>query len=210
MKSAISRKRQRNHKRKKKDEEDDIEVEQKKKSTKTSNFDAKKKKSKKSKRSREKEEQEDIVDWPPYVRLKEGRSRKRLVRDIKVEDFSLSVPGQVLIEKASLTLVEGQTYGIIGRNGIGKSVLLKELAHREVPFDKIPDYIRILYVEQEIVGNDQTPLESVLKADDEREWLLDQEKILLKEERDEELLQEKKAKEREARAKQRKKNKKTS
>eukprot|EP01100_Stratorugosa_tubuloviscum_P001706 TRINITY_DN1386_c2_g1_i5.p1 TRINITY_DN1386_c2_g1~~TRINITY_DN1386_c2_g1_i5.p1 ORF type:complete len:521 (-),score=258.43 TRINITY_DN1386_c2_g1_i5:56-1618(-) len=43
-------------------------------------------------------------------------------------------------------------------------------------------YIRILYVEQEIVGDETTPLENVLRADQERDWLLSEQKRL--EERD--------------------------
>jgi ATP-binding cassette, subfamily F, member 3 len=48
---------------------------------------------------------------------------------------------------ASLTLAHGRRYGIIGRNGVGKSTLLRHIAMREVP---IPSHITILFVEQEV------------------------------------------------------------
>ena len=48
---------------------------------------------------------------------------------------------------ASLTLAHGRRYGIIGRNGVGKSTLLRHIAMREVP---IPAHITILFVEQEV------------------------------------------------------------
>src|SRR3989338_5463832 len=63
-------------------------------------------------------------------------------------------------------------YGMVGRNWTGKSVLLKTVAHREPPFDAIPKHIRIVYVEQEIEGDDRPPLQTVLESNKEREWLL--------------------------------------
>jgi len=61
------------------------------------------------------------------------------------------------------------------RNGVGKSTLLRHIALREVP---IPAHITILFVEQEIIGDDTTALDSVLKADVWRDHLLQQEKQL--------------------------------
>lgn len=66
-------------------------------------------------------------------------------------------------------------YGLVGKNGIGKSTLLRAIAKREL---QVPDHIRILHVEQEIAGDDKTALESVLEADIERESLLEEEKTL--------------------------------
>lgn len=48
---------------------------------------------------------------------------------------------------ASLTLAYGRRYGLIGRNGVGKSTLLRHIALREVP---VPAHITILFVEQEV------------------------------------------------------------
>lgn len=177
---------------KKKQEEEEEYVEEEydedytpKKSKKGKKVEEKPKKGKKSKNQKDEEDdEEDIIDWPSFVRLKESKLKKKYIRDVKADDFTLGVPGQILITSASLTLVEGQRYGIVGRNGIGKSVLMRTIAHRIEPFDKIPDYIRILYVEQEISGDDLTPLESVLSADVERIWLLEQEKILTQEEKE--------------------------
>ncbi|KAH9992513.1 P-loop containing nucleoside triphosphate hydrolase protein [Russula compacta] len=76
------------------------------------------------------------------------------------------------VSGASLTLAYGRRYGIIGRNGVGKSTLLRHIAMREVP---IPSHITILFVEQEIVGDDTTALNSVLKADVWRDHLLAEE-----------------------------------
>ena len=48
-----------------------------------------------------------------------------------------------------MTLAHGRRYGLIGRNGVGKSTLLRHIAMREVP---IPSHITILFVEQEVSG----------------------------------------------------------
>lgn len=60
--------------------------------------------------------------------------------------------------------------------------------NREYPFNNIPGSHTILMVEQEIVDDDDPPLICVLKADKEREWLLETEKRLLNNENDELLI----------------------
>jgi ATP-binding cassette subfamily F protein 2 len=59
-------------------------------------------------------------------------------RDIKVGSFSLSLYGRMLVEDTSLELNAGQRYGLLGRNGCGKSSLLQCIANREIP---LPDHI---------------------------------------------------------------------
>ncbi|KAJ7226100.1 P-loop containing nucleoside triphosphate hydrolase protein [Mycena pura] len=66
-------------------------------------------------------------------------------------------------------------YSILIFTGVGKSTLLRNIAMREVP---IPAHITILFVEQEIVGDDTIALESVLKADVWRDHLLKEEASL--------------------------------
>ena len=46
-------------------------------------------------------------------------------KDITVEDVTIGVPGKQLVVNASLRLSYGRKYGLIGRNGIGKSTLLR-------------------------------------------------------------------------------------
>ena len=75
----------------------------------------------------------------------------------------------------SLTLAHGRRYGLIGRNGVGKSTLLRSMAMREVP---IPAHITILMVEQEVLGDDTLAIDSVLKADVWRDKLLLEERDL--------------------------------
>lgn len=46
---------------------------------------------------------------------------------LSIQDFSLSNKNNLLLESQDITIYSGQRIGIIGRNGIGKSSLLKEL-----------------------------------------------------------------------------------
>jgi ATP-binding cassette subfamily F protein 3 len=68
-------------------------------------------------------------------------------KDIKVENFDISFAGRRILTDANLTLAFGRRYGVVGKNGIGKSTLLKAMARREIA---VPQHISILYVEQEV------------------------------------------------------------
>ncbi|ANB14000.1 putative AAA family ATPase GCN20 [Sugiyamaella lignohabitans] len=97
-------------------------------------------------------------------------------KDIKIENFDLYVgAGQRILSNTSLTLAYGRRYGVVGQNGIGKSTLLKALSRRELA---VPKHITILYVEQEVTGDETSALQTVLDADVWRKHLLlEQKKI---------------------------------
>lgn len=61
---------------------------------------------------------------------------------------------------ASLTLAYGRRYGLIGRNGVGKSTLLRNIALREVP---VPAHITILFVEQEVMHPSPSPQQTLIR-----------------------------------------------
>ena len=77
-------------------------------------------------------------------------------RDIKVDGFSVSARGKVLLQNANLSIVHGRRYGLAGPNGTGKTTLLKLIAKRLI---HVPDHIDVLIVEQEVVGDDRTALQ---------------------------------------------------
>ena len=86
------------------------------------------------------------------------------MKDIKIENFSVSARGKELLKNTSITIVHGRRYGLVGPNGTGKSTLLKLLAWRQIP---VPKNIDVLLVEQEVVGDEKTALEAVVSADAE-------------------------------------------
>jgi len=93
-------------------------------------------------------------------------------RDIHLENFDISYGEKVLIKGADVTLIYGRRYGFVGRNGLGKTTVLKMISERQLV---IPSHISILHVEQEVVGDDTLAIQSVLESDTRREGLLQEE-----------------------------------
>lgn len=82
---------------------------------------------------------------------------------------------RALLNGADLHLAYGRRYGLVGRNGLGKTTLLKMMSARGL---RIPSHISILHVEQEVVGDDTLALQSVLECDTVRESLVCEEREL--------------------------------
>lgn len=96
-------------------------------------------------------------------------------KDIKIESFDISYGEKSLIQGANVTLAYGRRYGFVGRNGLGKSTLLRMIASRQLV---IPAHLTVLHVEQEVTGDDTIALQSVLESWTVRENLLKEEKDL--------------------------------
>ncbi|XP_011686030.1 PREDICTED: ATP-binding cassette sub-family F member 3 isoform X2 [Wasmannia auropunctata] len=93
-------------------------------------------------------------------------------QDIRIENFDIAFGDRVLLQGADLLLTFGRRYGLIGRNGLGKTTLLRMISSKQL---RIPSHVRVLHVEQEVAGDDTSALESVLECDEERCALLSQE-----------------------------------
>lgn len=108
-------------------------------------------------------------------------------RDIKISAFSLALHGAVLVEDTTIELNKGGRYGLLGRNGCGKSTFLKCLAAREVP---IPPHFDIYLLAHEAPPSEMTALEYVINSAKEEITRLDAliEKILVEEGPESELL----------------------
>jgi len=138
----------------------------------------------KAKEERKKERQSAAIQALNALRDKQnalmafnrGAPSTAVGRDIKVENFSLAYGKVELINNADITIVYGRKYGLIGRNGTGKTTFLKHVANREL---EIPSHISVLHVEQEIDGTEMTVIQAVLEADIERERLLAEEKKIM-------------------------------
>ncbi|XP_021762724.1 ABC transporter F family member 4-like [Chenopodium quinoa] len=96
--------------------------------------------------------------------LEGGDDADANIKDITIENFSVSARGKELLKNTSIKISHGKRYGLIGPNGMGKSTLLKLLAWRKVP---VPKNIDVLLVEQEIIGDDRSALEAVVSANEE-------------------------------------------
>jgi ABC-type Mn2+/Zn2+ transport system ATPase subunit len=95
---------------------------------------------------------------------------------LDAKSFTLPNPGggQPLLEDAACRLVWGRRYGLIGRNGMGKSTLLRAFAARRV--GDVPPNVLVHYVSQEVILTTaqrlKTPVEIVVDADIERTLLM--------------------------------------
>ncbi|KAL4468288.1 hypothetical protein ABPG72_015824 [Tetrahymena utriculariae] len=117
----------------------------------------------------QKEEHEE-QNRAPLVMVRHNREcASNRVYDLNIQNITIIQGGQVLLDNAELQLTHGRKYGLIGRNGVGKSSLLYALARGDY---EIPEHLQVLLVEQEMVGNHKSPLQQVLETDIEREQLL--------------------------------------
>eukprot|EP01129_Flabellula_baltica_P017553 TRINITY_DN975_c0_g1_i1.p1 TRINITY_DN975_c0_g1~~TRINITY_DN975_c0_g1_i1.p1 ORF type:complete len:629 (+),score=181.30 TRINITY_DN975_c0_g1_i1:61-1947(+) len=98
-------------------------------------------------------------------------------KDIHITNISINYGTRVLFTEAELHINHGRRYGLIGPNGHGKSTLLRHIADRHLI---IPKHISILYVEQEVEGNEVSALDFVVNSDTERLELLTREAELEK------------------------------
>ncbi len=96
---------------------------------------------------------------------------------LTLDSISLRLGGHLILDHASAALPPRARVGLVGRNGAGKSSLLKLIAGVYEPDNgKIdaPSDMRIGYVAQEAPGGPATPFETVLAAATERAALLDE------------------------------------
>lgn len=105
-------------------------------------------------------------------------------KDIEINDLSITVGTREILQHTRLVLKAGLRYVFLGRNGLGKSTVLKALAERRVP--GIATNVRMLLLDQTMVenaqkentiltedGKDASVLENVVASDRLRQRLLD-------------------------------------
>lgn len=93
-------------------------------------------------------------------------------KDIHIENFDIAYGEKTLIQNADVTFAHGRRYGFVGRNGLGKTTVLKMISTKQL---FIPSHISVLHVEQEVAGDETLALDSVLESDEVREGFLAEE-----------------------------------
>ncbi|KAF8801549.1 P-loop containing nucleoside triphosphate hydrolase protein [Phlegmacium glaucopus] len=82
-------------------------------------------------------------------------------RDIKIDSYTLSFHGRLLIEGAEIALNYGQRYGLLGENGSGKSTFLQSIAERDI---EIPPHIDIYIVRGEAEPSDVNAVDFIVAS----------------------------------------------
>jgi len=121
----------------------------------------------------EADEEEELEALPIYLdAVNEGKGSGP--KDVVIHGYDMFTPdgGTQLLADATLRFPCGRRFGLVGRNGIGKTTLLKRIAQYQVP--GFPEHLKILHVKQEVKGTDATVLETVLDSDVELKLLREQ------------------------------------
>src|SRR5262245_32758916 len=96
---------------------------------------------------------------------------------LQITDLTCRVAGRVLLDKASLFVPAGHKVGLVGRNGTGKTTLLRLITgelHADAGTIALPKNTRVGTVAQEAPAGDRSLLDTVLAADVERTALLEE------------------------------------
>jgi ABC-type dipeptide/oligopeptide/nickel transport system ATPase subunit len=91
--------------------------------------------------------------------------RNDLATDVVLERFDLAHKkddGTDLLTNASLTIARGRRYGLIGRNGCGKSTFFDAVVKRQI--EGVPRDCLVMSTKQHVKGDDRTPLQWLLQA----------------------------------------------
>lgn len=95
------------------------------------------------------------------------------INSVSLKNFDLSINDKTLFDNSSLVLSHGQIYGLIGKNGYGKTSLIKQL-----PTICDNDKLKILYVEQEFLFDDRNPVEFIFDSNIKLKRYEDEVKLL--------------------------------
>ncbi|KAK7681415.1 hypothetical protein QCA50_015507 [Cerrena zonata] len=69
-----------------------------------------------------------------------------LSKEIDLKDVNISISQRDILSDAHLRLKENVCYGLVGRNGVGKSTLLRAISEKLIP--GLPDNLRVLLAGQ--------------------------------------------------------------
>src|SRR5208337_4688552 len=89
---------------------------------------------------------------------------------LHINDLSYRIEGRPLFEHATAGIPDGHKVGLVGRNGTGKTTLLRLISGEIHPDDGsigFPRNATIAHVSQEAPGGPETLLETVLAAHSE-------------------------------------------
>eukprot|EP00669_Euglena_mutabilis_P011209 TRINITY_DN5871_c0_g1_i1.p2 TRINITY_DN5871_c0_g1~~TRINITY_DN5871_c0_g1_i1.p2 ORF type:complete len:625 (-),score=338.80 TRINITY_DN5871_c0_g1_i1:675-2549(-) len=82
----------------------------------------------------------------PFITVTETQQEEG--EDICNTEFSLAYGGKILLHNTKLHLKRGRKYGLVGKNGVGKTTLMRNIASKAV--EGLPAELRTVYVQSNI------------------------------------------------------------
>lgn len=73
-----------------------------------------------------------------------------------IEQFNLAYGAKILLHHATMRLKRGHRYGLLGRNGTGKSTLMNAIVNNQVEGFPDPSQVRTFYVQHDIDGSEES------------------------------------------------------
>ena len=98
---------------------------------------------------------------------------------IHLPSVSLCYEGNELLIDSKMDILKGHRYALLGRNGVGKSTLLKHIEAGNIP--GLPRGLVVRMVKQQVEGGDKTTLQALVDADEYRSELLEEQNRVEKE-----------------------------
>ena len=96
---------------------------------------------------------------------------------LHINDLTYRIEGRLLLDNTSLAIPSGHKVGIVGRNGTGKTTLLRLISKELSPENgeiRVPKNAKVVHVAQEAPGTETSLIDTVLEADKERTTLLEE------------------------------------
>lgn len=94
--------------------------------------------------------------------MKKQNGKNKDNRNFVIEPIDISFGKLIIFSDTKLVVCHGEHYGIVGKNGIGKTTLLNAIYNKQI---KVPDNLDIIYVKQEEPETSLTIVELLLSSD---------------------------------------------
>jgi ATP-binding cassette subfamily F protein 1 len=94
-------------------------------------------------------------------------------KDLVVDNLDIKYKDCIVLNNSKLKIISGKKYGLVGRNGIGKTTLMKCIGNKIINFPQDTD---IIFVEQEVDSSDLTPLDVLIKTNEKLYEYIEKEK----------------------------------
>jgi ATP-binding cassette subfamily F protein 3 len=73
----------------------------------------------------------------------------------------MELDAKILLEDVTCSIVSGRRYGLIGKNGTGKTTFLRHLAAKAFTDVEVLKELQIVHIEQEVEGDERSVLATV-------------------------------------------------